>query len=480
MQDYRFKNEPYAHQAAYLHRFWEEPVAALFADMGTGKSFMLINNMCMLYDNGRINGALIIAPKGVYRNWVNVELPKHVPDHVVWKTALWNPQPNRAEEAAMDSMFDIDDVLHVMVMNVEAFSSEKGKKFAERFLLSHTALMAVDESTTIKSPSAQRTKNICKVGRFAQFRRILTGSPVTKSPLDLYTQCAFLDPDLLGFSSFFAFQSRYAMTVKRTMGARSFNQIVGYRRLDELNEKMQSFAFRVTKEECVDLPPKIYVRREVSLTDEQERAYAQMKRMALAMFEDGTMATTSTALTQLLRMHQICCGHLRTDEGGVRELNNNRLDALLECVEETSGKTIIWANYTHNILEIEKALNKIYGGGSAATYYGDTPAEERPKIVDRFQDPDSDLRFFIGQPKTGGYGLTLTEAKTVIYYSNSYDLEIRLQSEDRAHRIGQKNSVTYIDLIAPKTVDEKIVEALRNKINIATEVLGEDLKAWLI
>lgn len=480
MQDYRFKNEPYAHQAAYLHRFWEEPVAALFADMGTGKSFMLINNMCMLYDNGRINGALIIAPKGVYRNWVNVELPKHVPDHVVWKTALWNPQPNKAEEAAMDSMFDIDDVLHVMVMNVEAFSSEKGKKFAERFLLSHTALMAVDESTTIKSPSAQRTKNICKVGRFAQFRRILTGSPVTKSPLDLYTQCAFLDPDLLGFSSFFAFQSRYAMTVKRTMGARSFNQIVGYRRLDELNEKMQPFAFRVTKEECVDLPPKVYVRREVSLTEEQQRAYAQMKRMALAMFEDGTMATTSTALTQLLRMHQICCGHLRTDEGEVRELNNNRLDALLECVEETSGKTIIWANYTHNILEIEKALNKIYGGGSAATYYGDTPAEERPKIVDRFQDPDSDLRFFIGQPKTGGYGLTLTEAKTVIYYSNSYDLEIRLQSEDRAHRIGQKSSVTYIDLIAPKTVDEKIVEALRNKINIATEVLGEDLKAWLI
>jgi len=480
MQDYRFKNEPYAHQAAYLHRFWQEPVAALFADMGTGKSFMLINNMCMLYDNGHINGALIIAPKGVYRNWVNVELPKHIPDHVVWKTALWNPQPNKAEEAAMDSMFDIDDVLHIMVMNVEAFSSEKGKKFAERFLLSHTALMAVDESTTIKSPSAQRTKNICKVGRFAQYRRILTGSPVTKSPLDLYTQCAFLDPDLLGFSSFFAFQSRYATTVKRTMGARSFNQIIGYRRLDELNDKLQSFAFRVTKEECVDLPPKVYTRREVPLTDEQERAYAQMKKMALALFEDGSMVTTTTALTQLLRMHQICCGHLRTDEGELRELKNNRLGALMECIEETSGKAIIWANYTHDILAIERALSKEYGGGCAATYYGDTAAEDRPKIVDKFQDPNSELRFFIGQPKTGGYGLTLTEAQTVIYYSNSYDLEVRLQSEDRAHRIGQKGSVTYIDLIAPKTVDEKIVEALRNKINIATEVLGEDLKAWLI
>jgi SNF2 family DNA or RNA helicase len=152
----------------------------------------------------------------------------------------------------------------------------------------------------------------------------------------------------------------------------------------------------------------------------------------------------------------------------------------MECVEEISGKAIIWANYTHDILAIERALSKRYGGGCAATYYGDTAADERPKIVDRFQDPNSELRFFIGQPKTGGYGLTLTEAQTVIYYSNSYDLEVRLQSEDRAHRIGQKGSVTYIDLMAPKTVDEKIVEALRNKIDIATQVLGEDLKAWLI
>jgi len=481
MLDYRFKNEPYAHQSAYLARFWEKENAALFADMGTGKSFMLINNMCMLYDNGRINGALIIAPKGVYRNWAELELPKHVPDHVMWRVALWNPQPTKAQQVALDGMFEPDDVLHVMVMNIEAFSTPKGVKFAEKFLLSHNALMAVDESTTIKSSSAQRTKNIYKLGRFAKYRRILTGSPVTKSPLDLYTQCAFLSPDLLGFNSFFAFQSRYAVLVKRTMGPRSFNQVVGYRRLDELSEKLQPFAFRVTKEECVDLPPKVYVKREVPLTDEQAELYNQMKKMALAMLEDGTsMTTTATALTQLLRLHQICCGHLKTDDGVVHEVKNNRLDALMECIEETSGKVIIWASYTHDILAIEKALSKTYGGGCAATYYGATESEERQKIVTRFQDPDSDLRFFIGQPKTGGYGLTLTEASTMIYYSNNYDLEVRLQSEDRAHRIGQTKSVTYIDLLAPKTVDEKIVTALRNKIDIATQVLGEDLKQWLI
>jgi hypothetical protein len=134
MLDYRFKNEPYGHQAAYLHRFWEQREAALFADMGTGKSYMLINNMCMLYDNGRINGALIIAPKGVYRNWAELELPKHIPDHVTWSVALWNPQPSKAQKVALSRIFDIDDKLHVLVMNVEAFSSDKGKKFAERFL----------------------------------------------------------------------------------------------------------------------------------------------------------------------------------------------------------------------------------------------------------------------------------------------------------------------------------------------------------
>jgi len=480
MLDYRFKNEPYAHQSAYLARFWDKPVAALFADMGTGKSFMLINNMCMLYDNGFINGALVIAPKGVYRNWAELEIPKHTPDHVMHRIALWSPTPNKSQEAALDSMFIPDDVLHIMVMNVEAFSTPKGVRFAEKFLLSHNALMAVDESTTIKSPTAQRTKSIYKLGNFAKYRRILTGSPVTKSPLDLYTQCAFLSPNLLGFSSYFAFQMRYAVMVKMSMGPRSFNQVVGYRRLDELNEKLKPFAFRVTKEECVDLPPKVYVKREVPLTDEQAEHYNSMKKMALALLDSGQMTTTATALTQLLRLHQICCGHLKTDDGVVHEIKNNRITALLDCVEETSGKVIIWASYTHDILAIERALSKAYGGGCAATYYGATEGEERQKIVTRFQDPESDLRFFIGQPKTGGYGLTLTAASTVIYYSNSYDLEVRLQSEDRAHRIGQDKSVTYIDLITPKSVDEKIVGALRNKIDIATQVLGEELKAWLV
>ena len=191
------------------------------------------------------------------------------------------------------------------------------------------------------------------------------------------------------------------------------------------------------------------------------------------------MVTANAVITQLLRLHQISCGFVNTDDGNLVRFKNNRMSELLSILEEVDGKIIIWANYRHDIMAIEMELARVYGPSSVATYFGDTDGEARQDIVERFQTSE-DLRFFVGQPRTGGYGLTLTAAKTVIYYSNSYDLEVRLQSEDRAHRIGQTSSVTYIDIVAEKTVDEKIVTALRKKINIATQVLGENWKKWLI
>jgi SNF2 family DNA or RNA helicase len=204
-----------------------------------------------------------------------------------------------------------------------------------------------------------------------------------------------------------------------------------------------------------------------------------MKTMALSLFKEG-MVSTVNALTQLMRLHQIVCGHVKLDDGSVKELPNNRIKELLSIIEESSGKIIIWANYRHDIEAIKLALQKEYGMNAVATYYGDTDSDIRQKIVLDFQDPESELRFFVGNPRTGGYGLTLTEANVVVYFSNSFDLEVRLQSEDRAHRIGQTKKVTYIDLMSPNTVDEKIVQALRSKIDIANQVMGEDLKAWLI
>jgi len=479
LERYPFKNKPFDHQAAYLERFWEDKEVALFAEMGTGKSFMLINNASMLYDKGKINAMLIVAPKGVYRNWYRSELPKHMPDHVSYKMACWSPSPRKAEKLEMEVMLNAVDDLRILIMNIEAFSTEKGLSYARTFLRVTNAFMAIDESTTIKTPTAKRTKGIIKVGRDARYRRIATGSPVTKSPLDLYSQCEFLGPDCLNASSYYAFQARYAILVERRMPTHTFKQIVGYRRLDELQEKLDAFAFRVTKEECLDLPDKIYTRRDVELTDEQRKAYDQMKFMALAQI-DGELMSTNNALTQLMRLHQIVCGHGKFDDGQEFDLPSNRITELMGCLSETNSKVIIWANYRKDIEKIKHAIQKEYGMTSVATYFGDTEAEERQNIVTRFQDPDDDLRFFVGNPRTGGYGLTLTAATVVIYYSNSFDLEVRLQSEDRAHRIGQTSKVTYIDLITPDTVDEHIVKALRNKINIASEVLGEDLKDWLI
>jgi SNF2 family DNA or RNA helicase len=274
--------------------------------------------------------------------------------------------------------------------------------------------------------------------------------------------------------------------VRKNFGGRQVWIIQSYQRLDELSEILKPFSYRVLKEDCLDLPDKVYIKREVELTKEQEEHYATMKATAMALLK-GDIVRAPHALTQLMRLHQIVCGHLKTESGEIVDIPSNRIKELMKILDETNGKVIIWAHYIHDIEKIVKAIstakdeegNLIYGPESIVSYYGATESEIRQKNIEAFQDPRSPVRFFVGNPQTGGYGITLTEASTVIYYSNGYDLEKRLQSEDRAHRIGQKKSVTYIDLIAEKTVDEKIVKALRKKINIASEVLGEELRSWI-
>ena len=475
---YKFKTKPYAHQITALEKSWHKDEYAYFMEMGTGKSKVLVDNIAMLYDKGSINGALIIAPKGVYRNWFSQEIPQHLPSHVDYKTVLWTALTSKTKDKEYQQLFKVDIDLHILIMNVEAFSTKKGLEFATRFLRCHNTLMAVDESTTIKTPSAKRTKSILVLGKYAKYRRILTGSPVTKSPLDLYTQCGFLNEELLAFTSYYTFRNRYATMLDRNFGGRRVQIVGGYKRLDELAGLLKPFSYRVLKEECLDLPEKTYVQREVDLTDEQKQTYSTMKAAALASLK-GKRATAPHVLTQLMRLHQITCGHLKNDDGTITSLKSNRINSLMELLEEVDGKVIIWANYIYDIKQIVAAIGKKYGEDSIVQYYGAIPSEMRQKYIETFQDPESKVRFFIGNPQTGGYGITLTAAKTVVYYSNGYDLEKRLQSEDRAHRIGQKNLVTYVDLITPKTVDEKIRKALRKKINIATEIMGEELRDWI-
>ena len=475
--NYKFKTKPYRHQLTALEKSWTKESYAYFMEMGTGKTKVLIDNMAMLYDKGAINGALIVAPKGVIGTWYNQEIPTHLPDHIENVSVMWQSNISKKQKEKLNSLFETGEDLHILIMNVEAFSTDKGKSFAAQFLRSHKTLMAIDESTVIKNPKAKRTKNILALADLCKYRRIMTGSPVTKNPLDLYSQCNFLDPFLFHFTSYFAFRNRYAEMKTSHMHGRQIQVVNGFKNLSELSDKLKGFSYRVLKEDCLDLPEKVWTKRHITLTPEQSKVYKQMKEQALAILK-GKQVTSVSALTQLMRLHQITCGHFVADDGSVQEIKNNRLSELMDVLEETEGKAIIWAHYQHDIKNIVKEIEKVHGPGSVVTYYGLTPQDERQDNIKKFQS-NNDVRFLVGTPSTGGYGITLTQANTVIYYSNGYDLEKRLQSEDRAHRIGQKKSVTYVDIMAEETVDEKIVKALRKKINIASEVMGEELKDWI-
>lgn len=479
--NYKHKTKPYAHQEKALNRSISRDCYAFFMEMGTGKSKVLIDTIAYLGNTQQINFALIIAPKGVYKNWVNKEIPQHFPDDIRHSLCFWQASDTKAYKKQVDDFFKSQEPgVKIFVMNVEAFSSIKGKKagewMADKF--GANGLIAIDESTTIKNHKAKRTKALTKISSGFKFRRLLTGSPVTKSPLDLYSQCEFLEPRLLGYDSYYAFQGRYAILQKRTMGAHSFQQVLGYKNMEELTDKIGTFSYRVLKKDCLDLPSKSYTTRLVNLTLDQIRMYKDLQKEALTLLEDGGLVSTPQVITQMLRLQQILSGHVKTDDGEIVEVASQRLDAMMSCLEEVSGKVIIWSRFRYDIVAIVATIAKQYGEQCVVSYYGDTSEQDRQNAIDRFQNGNA--RFFVANPATAGYGLTLTEANTVIYYANDFNLETRIQSEDRCHRIGQTNSVTYIDLIAEGTIDEKIVGALRDKIDIGAKVLGEEAREWLM
>jgi len=339
--------------------------------------------------------------------------------------------------------------------------------------------MEIDESTTIKTPTANRTKNILRLRPLTKYRRILTGSPITNSPLDLYTQAAFLDSYLLGFDSFWAYRAHYCVMKTMNLGSRTVSVPVGpnKRNLPELEEKIKKFSERVLKDDCLDLPKKTYVTREIDLTGIQRKLYNEMRKYALSQL-DGKVCSTSTVMVQLLRLHQISCGYHANDDGTVQELPCNRLTELMDILWELSGKAVIWSFYQKDVERIIQEIKKQFGEESVVDYYGLTPQDERQQNIEKFQN-NPKCRFFVGTTQTGGYGITLTSASTMIYYSNGYDLEKRLQSEARIDRIGQTKPMTYIDLVAEDTIDNKVQKALRTKMNIASDVMGEELKQWI-
>ena len=466
---YIYKTKPFEHQREALKRGAESNNFAYFMEMGTGKTKVSIDNASYLFTQNKIKNVIVIAPNSVYLNWkkeiethcsVDYKIMAHKVDTII------SPQFNDPLQ------------LTWYLYNVEAMSHKSGlKKVKEILTAADETMMIIDEATTIKNRTAKRTKNIIELGKGVAYKRLLTGSPVTKSPLDLYSQVAFLDKSLLGHSSFYTFRARYAVMHEIDMGGRSVLLPKYYTNLEELEQNIKKFSYRCRKVECLDLPEKLYTQHYINLKEEHQRAYDQLRKNAWAVIQNEEVSY-SNKLTEILKLHQCVNGHVKTDDGKIIEFDDPKLDQLMEVIEENEGKFIIWANYIYNIEKIIKILQDRYGRDSVVSVYGAVDAEQRIRNVKRFENDDA-VRFFVGNPSTGGYGLNLVSASYVVYYSNSYNLEVREQSEDRAHRIGQDKNVLVIDLIIRGTVDEMIISALKGKIKLSAKTLGEEAKKWL-
>ena len=466
--DFLFKTEPFEHQRKTFYLSRDQKVFALLMEQGTGKTKVVIDNSAYLYSKGEISALVVIAPNGVHRNWIR-EVDTHLPDWCEHQITYYRSGMNKKEIEAFESVLHSKDCLKIFTFNVEAFTSPKAVHWMEKILLSNDVMLVVDESTRIKTPGAKRTKLITKFGKQVKYKRILTGTPITKNAADVYAQFKFLDTQILGYDSFYSFRNQYCV-----MGGFEQRQIIAYKNLDELSRNVEGHSFRVLKKDCLDLPPKIYQRHFVEMSERQKKMYNTMKKGFIAELE-GNVIEAPEAITRLLRLQQILCGWFPTENERVQPIDekNPRIEALKDVLEGIESKVIIWARFRADIRAIERLL-----GDLAVSYHGGVDSDARELAIDRFQK-DPAIRYFIGTPQAGGTGLTLTAAEYAIYYSNSFDLEQRLQSEDRCHRIGTKNNVTYIDIECQKSIDSKIIKALRDKKNIADIITKDPISIFL-
>ena len=481
--DYPHKMEPFGHQLDHFIERSGEKVWGLLWQQGTGKSKPIVDTVCYLWDKGEIDGLLIVAPPGVERNWHSDELVKHTPDEYykqmrieVFTTAQKNTQK---QKLAMKTLLKTSD-LAVMLISYNAFMTKEGKLAVWNFLKARKALYALDESHYVKTPGAKRTKSIVASGKYAEYRRILTGTPLTSGALDIYTQIRFLDENFWknkGIATFGAFKAYFGDWIKLTnSNGRSYEKLLKYKNLDILTSWLSEISDRVLKEDVLDLPPKLYTKHYVEMSKEQAVAYEELKEEYIYELENGEIIDGELPIVRLLRLQQILCNYVPTGEDGIMQRispTNNRIKAIEELRDSIHTPTIIWARFRQDVDQIMEVL-----GDDAVRYDGSISDDEAEENKNAFQR--GDVKWFVGTAQKGATGITLHRAKTVIYYSNNFRLTDRLQSEDRAHRAGMDdNPVNYIDIVCAGTVDEKIVDNLRDKKEIAGEILGDQWREWI-
>ncbi len=488
------KTQGMAHQLKAVRNMVGRKTYALFMEQGTGKTWTLLADAERLYAKGTIDTVLVVAPNGVHTNWVKREIPAHMEGNIVAR--YWRSGAGVRHMKWLDDLFKLraegEPVpLRILAINIDALVTKKGYEFCEKFLLTGKALIILDESSRIKNPDAARTKALMRLRRFANGARIASGTPVTNSPVDVFAQMEFLESGLLGTTSYRAFVAEYAdvlptthplmQNMVRRNPRAAYAQIVArnpdgsprWRNLDKLQKLLEPHSFRVLKKDCLDLPEKIYKTITFELNSEQQRAYDKMAEEQRIELDDRTELPVSE-LAALIKLQQITSGFVNTPMGikYVSE-DNPRLKTLMDAIEDVDGKFIVWARFREELEAISAALGD--AGITHVQYHGGIGRDDREAAVDGFQN--GDVRVFVGQPQSGGIGLTLTAAETVFYFSNDFNLETRLQSEDRAHRIGTRRNVVYIDIAAEDTIDEQITRNLQRKKRTAAVVLGDERTA---
>jgi hypothetical protein len=472
----------WAHQDKALRAMRDATAFALFMEMRTGKTKCILDEFGEDELNGVISQLLVVAPAGVYRTWA-IDADKHLSDDLksCLRVGRWKSGPNAAEKRELEAFMAYDGP-RMLLVNIEALSlpRNKSRTICEAFLLQGPTTMVIDESTTIKNLDAERTDFCVKMAPWAKKRRILSGLPSPQSPLDLYSQFNFLGAKLLGYRRYASFEQRYAVTQQKPFGpgGRMVSVVVGYQNLDELHRKIQPFSFRVRLNECYDLPDKMYLRRDVDPTDEQKRAYAEMKAFCVAELDNMERVTATVVLTQMLRLHQILAGHTMSDDGNIVDIPENKTDEVLSILENTAGKAIIWVAYDADVKKVTARIEKIYGVGSVARFWGgnsDTREDEEKQFK-----TDPKCRFMVATASAGGRGRTWDVADTIIYYSNTFSLEHRMQSEERTQAVGKTVGVAVFDLITMGSIEEKIVMALRDKMDLSNIITGDNWKQWVI
>jgi hypothetical protein len=481
-------------QAQELESHWRKTAWGYNWDPGTGKTLAALENARRLEADGSIGGLLVVAPNGVHRAWSGDEIPKHLPPELLERTVIHTWLTSRAGTSGHElaaQRLTAHRGFGILLISYDGLMTEQGAKVARRFLEGRPCLLVVDESHMVKAPDAKRTKRVLAMCRYAPYRRILTATLAADKPFDVYSQIKILDEGAwrsVGCDSAAAFRAQFGSWEQRwSAGAgRFYPQLLAYRNLDVMRDVVSRWCSRVRKDQVLsELPPKVYSRRYFELTSEQRRAYRELREEAMTLLSGGELVTAPLVVTRLLRMQQVTSGYLPTDDGldGVMMplgKSNPRVRCLMELAEGLTHQAIVWAKFTQDLDLILAALREV--GLSAVRYDGRCDEEACAEAIEHFRSGRA--QFFVSNPAKGGTGLTLNEAKTMIFYNTGYKLSQRIQAEDRAHRIGQDCRLSVVDIVAmlsPEipTLDLSILEALSRKRELAAQVQGDEAREWL-